>query len=209
VVPNGEELYMFYTAQQVPRAGADQIGVAMSMDGGRTWDKDSLNPVLGRGPSGSWDMNAVELGSVLFEGGQARMWFDGQKYLSQFSAALGYAAGPGPVAVTDGPEGIPASFGVAQNYPNPFNPTTTITYELPWTSEVRLSVHDMLGREVRMLVIEKKAAGSYSVILNGAGLSTGVYVYRLTARPLDFTAGRDARSGPGTFVQARTILLLR
>ena len=67
-----------------------------------------------------------------------------------------------------------------QNYPNPFNPTTTLDYELPKAADVTIKVFDVLGREVRVLVHDHKAAGRYSVIFDAQGLSSGVYFYRLT-----------------------------
>jgi hypothetical protein len=75
----------------------------------------------------------------------------------------------------------PSGFSLAQNYPNPFNLSTTIKYELPESSVVRMTVFDLLGREVKTLVNERKSAGSYEVKFDGAGLSSGVYFYRLTA----------------------------
>jgi photosystem II stability/assembly factor-like uncharacterized protein len=75
---------------------------------------------------------------------------------------------------------IPWHLALHQNYPNPFNPSTTIRYELPTSSFVRLSVYDMLGREVSILVNERKDAGSYDVKFNAAGLSSGVYFCRVT-----------------------------
>ena len=68
-----------------------------------------------------------------------------------------------------------------QNYPNPFNPSTTSKYELSKTSMVRLSVCDILGREVAELVDGRKDAGSYEVRFDAVGLSSGVYFYRLQA----------------------------
>jgi photosystem II stability/assembly factor-like uncharacterized protein len=76
---------------------------------------------------------------------------------------------------------LPAEFGLEQNYPNPFNPTTAVRYQLAAASDVRLVVYDLLGREVAVLVNEKKAAGSYKVQFGASGLSSGVYLYRLTA----------------------------
>ncbi len=74
------------------------------------------------------------------------------------------------------------SYRVLQNYPNPFNPSTTIKFELPKSSEVRLSVYDMLGREVTVLVNERRDAGVHEVKFDASGLSSGVYFYRLQAR---------------------------
>ncbi len=75
----------------------------------------------------------------------------------------------------------PADFALEQNYPNPFNPTTVIAYQLPVASEVSLKVYDMLGRQVATLVNQRQVAGRYQASFNAAGLSSGVYFYRLQA----------------------------
>lgn len=77
---------------------------------------------------------------------------------------------------------LPTEYRLSQNYPNPFNPTTKIDFELPFDSRVRLTIYDMLGREVKTLVSgEMKQAGFYTVELNGTNLSSGTYFYRLIA----------------------------
>lgn len=88
----------------------------------------------------------------------------------------------------------PRTFSLGQNYPNPFNPSTTITYELPMSSEVRLSVHDMLGREVSLLVNESSDAGVHEARFDASGFSSGVYFYRLRA---------------GDFVSMKQMLVLK
>ncbi len=75
----------------------------------------------------------------------------------------------------------PEQFILAQNYPNPFNPTTVISYQLPVSSEVRLEVYDMLGRQVATLVNGQVAAGRHNVNFDASNLSSGVYLYRLQA----------------------------
>lgn len=75
----------------------------------------------------------------------------------------------------------PRNYSLKQNYPNPFNPTTQITYELPTGSDVRLEVFDMAGRRVATLVEGTMQAGAHTVTFNAMNLSSGVYVYRLTA----------------------------
>lgn len=72
-------------------------------------------------------------------------------------------------------------FGLLQNYPNPFNPATTINYNINNAGNVIIKVYDALGREIKTLVNEYKAAGSYRVEFNAAGLPSGVYLYKLTS----------------------------
>ena len=80
-----------------------------------------------------------------------------------------------------GDEELPTVLALRQNYPNPFNPETVIEYELPQTVHVRLAVYDMTGRTVAVLVDGNRPQGRYTERFNAAGLSTGTYVYRLTA----------------------------
>jgi hypothetical protein len=76
---------------------------------------------------------------------------------------------------------IPTEFALLQNYPNPFNPSTTIQFDIPKASFVTLKAYNVLGQEVATLVNEKREAGKYQVIFDGARLSSGVYFYKLSA----------------------------
>ncbi len=73
------------------------------------------------------------------------------------------------------------SFRLEQNYPNPFNPETTFRYSIPVREHVTLKIYDILGRLVKILVDEEKAAGRYKVHFNGSGLSSGAYLYQINA----------------------------
>ena len=73
----------------------------------------------------------------------------------------------------------PQKFALEQNYPNPFNPTTTINYSIPHNVKVRLTVYDVLGRRVAMLVNRVQNAGTYHITFNARQLSSGMYFYRL------------------------------
>jgi hypothetical protein len=75
----------------------------------------------------------------------------------------------------------PQKFDLSQNYPNPFNPSTTISYSVAVDGKVKIEVYDVLGKLVKTLVNENKAAGSYSVSFNASELSSGVYIYKLSA----------------------------
>ena len=83
--------------------------------------------------------------------------------------------------VAEGGPQVPSHFTLSQNYPNPFNPSTTIKYELPRASLVSLKVYDILGREISVLVNEKKDAGVHEVKFDGSELASGVYFYRIQA----------------------------
>ncbi len=86
------------------------------------------------------------------------------------------------------------TYALKQNYPNPFNPATVISYQLPEKSFVSLKVFNSLGEEVAALVNENKSAGKYEVNFDGKKLTSGVYIYRLTA---------------GSFTQVRKMLLVK
>ena len=73
----------------------------------------------------------------------------------------------------------PSQFDLLQNYPNPFNPNTVISYSLKKADNVKLSVYDILGREVAVLVNSIQTAGLHQVVFSGTHLSSGVYFYRL------------------------------
>ncbi len=77
------------------------------------------------------------------------------------------------------PNSLPGKFELCQNYPNPFNPSTKISYTLEIKGITRLSVFDILGREVAVLVNEVQNAGSHDVTFTANNLSSGVYFYKL------------------------------
>lgn len=88
----------------------------------------------------------------------------------------------------------PRTFSLQQNYPNPFNPTTTISYTIARDMRVLLNVYTLAGTLVATLVNQTQTPGAYRVQFDGAGLATGVYIYRLTA---------------GEFVLSKKLILLR
>ena len=83
------------------------------------------------------------------------------------------------------PKEIPKNFSLAQNYPNPFNPTTTVQYELPTNSRVRINIYNILGQLVAELANEIKSAGYYKQVWNGSSLASGVYLLRIEAESLE------------------------
>lgn len=71
------------------------------------------------------------------------------------------------------------NYKLLQNFPNPFNPTTTIKFEVPKTSQVKLKVYDILGREIASLINEELVTGSYELVFDASEISSGVYFYQL------------------------------
>jgi hypothetical protein len=89
---------------------------------------------------------------------------------------------------------LPTEFELGHNVPNPFNPSTEITFALPSPSHVKLEIFNIKGQKVETLVDNQFDAGYHSVIWNGAGAATGLYLYRMQA---------------DNFVQTKKMLLLK
>jgi photosystem II stability/assembly factor-like uncharacterized protein len=176
-------------------AGTLNGGVASSTDGGIHWTS---------GNSGLWtlDVPAIAIGP------------DGYAYAGTFVNGIYRSMTTTWTSAFIGQtRSGPSCFLLEQNYPNPFNPVTTIRYTVGVASgkgqvagepgtrvegrgsgNTRLVVYDLLGREVATLVDERKAPGSYEVSFNASGLSSGVYLCRMTA---------------GWFTQTRKLVLVR
>jgi hypothetical protein len=96
--------------------------------------------------------------------------------MSNILAWLGMLATEEPGTVVP-----PFSFSLGSAYPNPFNPTVTIPYAVGALSPVRLSVFDLLGREVAVLVSDVREPGAYAARWNATSFASGIYFSRLTA----------------------------
>ena len=72
-------------------------------------------------------------------------------------------------------------FRLGQNYPNPFNPVTDINFDVPKTGLVQLSVYDILGKEVEVLVNDVLQPGRYKASFDASKLASGIYFYRISA----------------------------
>lgn len=96
---------------------------------------------------------------------------------------------------------IVTNYSLEQNYPNPFNPSTSIKFSIPKSSDVKLVITDVLGREVRILVNGFKTAGNYDVNFDAGELSSGIYFYKLEARQVG--------SSTGTFTETKKMLLIK
>ena len=167
--------------------------------------RDSLDNFLANTPASTWSLQNIT-GSVA--AGDLVPSPD-----TKSAVLTGHAAGSGTILATSGTltpvgsgvltvsivQGVaegtrPLVYALEQNYPNPFNPSTQIRYQVPGASVVRLAVYDVVGREVSVLVNDRREAGVYEVRFDATNLASGVYFYRLQA---------------GTFVETKRLLLLR
>jgi uncharacterized repeat protein (TIGR01451 family) len=114
----------------------------------------------------------LDASAILVHNGQLMVGTNGQ---GMFEVALAASSTASEGQSTEIPEG----FNLDQNYPNPFNPTTSISFDLPEASAVKLSVFDVLGREVAVLANGKMNAGNHAVSFDAAGFESGMYIYRL------------------------------
>ncbi len=162
-------------------------------------------------PSGSWGFDSYTPGQIYVEQGAELSAYVNRQIKLRFRVAAeggdqrdgfyvddirvyGYTTITTDVNGTD--TGLPVDFVLHQNYPNPFNPETSISFDLPKRSFVALELFNLLGQKVATAVQQELPAGthSYRVGAETAGLSSGVYMYKLTA---------------GDFVQTRKMVLLR
>jgi hypothetical protein len=105
-----------------------------------------------------------------------------------------------PLSVDDSTPGVlPSAYTLQQNYPNPFNAQTVIAFDLPRTTDIELTVINLLGEQVRTIAAGRLAAGTHHVVWDGtdaAGqlVASGMYFYRLQA---------------GEVIQTKKMLLLK
>ena len=138
--------------------------VFRTRDGAKTWIQQQSNTNL--------DLRAVSFIDT------SRGWAVGYRGITIRTTNGGW----GPlVSAPEVPREIPQETYLHQNYPNPFNPGTTIAYELAQTSHVTLTVYDLLGREVSVLVNEEMSSGRHESRFDASALSSGVYFYQLRA----------------------------
>ena len=94
----------------------------------------------------------------------------------------------GATPIDNGPGSLPSEIKLEQNYPNPFNPTTNIGFSLNKSMIVSLKIYDIIGRLVSTPIVNKTlSAGDHNIIFSGSNLSSGVYIYRLTAGKNTYT----------------------
>jgi len=152
------------------------------------WDGTSWS-ALGSGVTGSTQgfIGALTVsGQDLYAGG----WFTSAGGITANNIAK-YSC---DATVSVGEVQLQQPFQLDQNYPNPFNSTSTIGYYIPQTSQVKIIVYDLYGKEIKVLVNEEKAPGHHEIVFDRGDFVSGIYFYTLK------TAG---------FIQSRKMILMK
>ncbi len=140
-----------------------------SLFGSMTWDTSGVAPSQVTVPSGKlanntwyfWRVNASNAGG---SGAWSAIW----KFKTLYVGINANGT-------------IPVVFRLYNAYPNPFNPVTKIKFDVPYNSDIKITVYDIMGKESAVLVNSRFAAGSYSIVWNAGNFSSGIYFYRIEA----------------------------
>ncbi|MBT8379030.1 MAG: T9SS type A sorting domain-containing protein [Ignavibacteria bacterium] len=204
----------FIDSANVIAAGGDPelfgVGLLRSTDAGATWSYDELGLIgMARAISFRTDYECwspVPIPESIIESkdtGRTWIFYTAPENTSIYDLVFtdsltGYGVGeqgaiikykyPIVPSVTNETTTLSKSFNLYQNFPNPFNPTTTIQYFIPVNGFVSLTVYDVLGNEIEMLVNNFQTSGNYEVNWNAAELPSGIYYYKLEVG--NFTASK-------------------
>ena len=107
------------------------------------------------------------------------IWFDNVSDSASWMGLDNVRLYNSKVNAVEGEQTNAMDFSLSQNYPNPFNPTTTISYCLKGNGKVRLTVYDLTGKEVAVIVDDIQTVGNHEVQFDGANLTSGIYFYKL------------------------------
>jgi photosystem II stability/assembly factor-like uncharacterized protein len=152
-----------------------ETGVYQSINGGTNW-------------------TSAASGMPAFVPVDELVYQSGTNYIFAFTHGRSAFITSAPTHVDLADFNTPVSFEISQNYPNPFNPSTSIKYSIPSDANVSLTVYNIKGEVVKKLVDTFQKAGNYTTIIDGAGLASGIYFYRIDA---------------GKFSQTKKMVLLK
>ena len=185
---SGCDSLMFMHAKAGQTGSTDIMQIQTSTNGGLSWNElvlisTQLNTAPPQGTA--FTPNCTQWGrkSYRVPGGTNRIRFnattahDNNLYLDSICIACS------PLGIGNTENVIPKEYSLSQNYPNPFNPSTKIKFAIPGTSSAQtfISVFDILGKEVAVLVNESLKPGNYEVELNASDYPSGVYFYTITS----------------------------
>jgi hypothetical protein len=143
--------------------------------------------------------NGDDFASAIITDQFYNVYITGSSFESGISEQITILKYSQPIGIIPVSSQIPAQFSLSQNYPNPFNPATKIKFDIPASVEttqwvVSLKIHDILGREVAVLVNEQLRPGSYEVDWDASAFPSGVYFYTITS---------------GSFKESKKMVLLK
>lgn len=185
----GDEILYFLQASAVPNfaIGATTL---LAMDGPfsedvTVWEAaDLFDAVTGRDPGNIWVGGTIDLYLRV-------LTTDGSRSTAGPTTQVSLTRGS--IVKVPTPAELPGEFALRGNYPNPFNPTTTIRFDLPSAAQVSVQVFDMLGRQVADIPAKAMSAGqNVGVDIEAGSLSSGTYVYRVTAETVAETLIKSA-----------------
>ncbi len=174
-------VFLSFWHRYATEAGYDFCLVEVSSNNGTTWQQvASYN-----GSMTTWTQQTFDITQYAGASTQLKLRFRltsdagvvGDGWYVDDVKLTNYCAGI-PVGIGQN-NGIPLQYGLDQNYPNPFNPSTYIKFQLPEGGNVKITVFDILGKEVASLINEKMEAGYHNVEFNASDLASGLYIYKM------------------------------
>jgi hypothetical protein len=152
------------------RDGNYEIYYKRSMDAGSNWEADTrLTNSTGESEYPSASISGLTVHVV---------WQDRR----DGNYEIYYKRNPnGNVGINNISSEIPKEYKLMQNYPNPFNPETNIKFEIPKSSIVKITVLDIMGKEIESLLNVSLIPGIYEVVFNGSNYASGIYFYKFSA----------------------------
>lgn len=174
VAVSGTSVHVVFEEQ---RDGNPEIYYKLSTNSGLSWQTETR---LTNASGNSFFPFIAITGSIL-----NIVWYDNRDGNNE----IYYKRNPAgnPIGINNISTEVPKEFSLSQNYPNPFNPTTKIQFKVASSKFIKLTVFDLLGKEIEALVNEKLQPGTYEVDWNGSDYSSGVYFYRLTTEDFSET----------------------
>ena len=175
-------VYLNFYQKYALETGYDYGFVDVSSNNGSTWQRiASFNGV----DSSSWKLQSYNISSYVLGSTNMLIRFrdscDGSTnwdgwYIDNINVT-GFK--PAPTGIVNNTNTVPDKYALEQNYPNPFNPSTQISYSVAKEGLVKISIYDILGREIKSLVNDVKTPGYYAVDFDASSLSSGFYFYRM------------------------------
>lgn len=176
-------VYLSFWHRYATEAGYDFCYVEVSSDNGSTWNQvASFNGTMTTWTQLTYDItnyaNATTQLKIRFRltsdaGVTGDGWYIDDIKLTNYCGSL--------VGIPGNNNGIPIRYALEQNYPNPFNPVTSIKYQLPKSSQVKITVFDLLGKEIAVLVNGNVEAGYHTAEFDGSNFASGLYLYKIEA----------------------------